>query len=479
MNDPRAHVVIVGAGITGLTAAHRLLNPLDGSSPLSRVTVIESSSHIGGKIRTSSFAGVDGVDEGPDSYLARVPAAGRLSREVGLADALTNPTAAHASVMHGGLHRIPDGLMMGIPTGALSLARSNLLSWRGKVRAALEPILPSSGDHRDSVGNFVRQRFGREVHELLVDPLVGGIYAADTANFSLATVPQLADLAHGRSVLLTARRRRAAAVASGPVFETPRAGLGALTAALAASIERCGGTIITDTTVSSVRRTGSTYSIDTDSTDTGSTTIDADFVIVTSPAAVSAPFLRPLSAELSDLLAPTEHASVVMVTVRATGKALARFEGMSGYLVPKPDQKRVTAASFGSNKWAHWRPDDDSMIMRVSLGRDGAPTHDLVHEWDDERLVRQVVDEMRDHTGVDIAPVEHRVTRWEHSFPQYRPGHLERVATMEAIVNTEAPGVHLAGASMRGIGIASCITQAETAAASILATIDSTTRLRD
>ena len=112
---------------------------------------------------------------------------------------------------------------------------------RSKVRAALEPILPSSGDHRDSVGNFVRQRFGREVHELLVDPLVGGIYAADTANFSLATVPQLADLSHGRSVLLTARRRRAAAVASGPVFETPRAGLGALTAALAWWAGHAGG----------------------------------------------------------------------------------------------------------------------------------------------------------------------------------------------------------------------------------------------
>ncbi|MEY3618891.1 MAG: protoporphyrinogen oxidase [Actinomycetota bacterium] len=484
MNDPRAHVVIVGAGITGLTAAHRLLNPLDGSSPSMRVTVIESSSHIGGKIRTSPFAGIDGVDEGPDSYLARVPAAGRLSRELGLADTLTNPTSAHASVMHGGLHRIPDGLMMGVPTGALALARGNLLSWRGKVRAAIEPILPSSGDHRDSVGNFVRQRFGREVHELLVDPLVGGIYAADTANFSLATVPQLADLAHGRSVLLTARRRRATAVASGPVFETPRAGLGALTDALATSIERRGGTIVTNTMVTSVRRTGDSYSIDTDSIGTnsivtGSATIDADFVVVASPAAMSAPFLRPLSAELSDLLAPTEHASVVMVTVRATGTALARFEGMSGYLVPKPDQKRVTAASFGSNKWAHWRPDDGSMIMRVSLGRDGAPTHDLVHEWDDERLVRQVVDEMRDHTGVDISPVEHRVTRWEHSFPQYRPGHLERVAAMESILKSEAPGVLLAGASMRGIGIAACITQAENAATSVLATVDSTSRLRD
>lgn len=474
MNDPRAHVVVIGAGITGLTVAHRLTNPVDGSESPVRVTLLESTSQVGGKIRTSSFAGVAGVDEGPDSYLARVPAAGRLARELSLGDALTNPTGAHASVMHRGLHRIPEGVMMGVPTGALTLARSGLLSWRGKVRAALEPILPSSGDHRDSVGNFIRQRFGREVHELLVDPLVGGIYAADTDDFSLATVPQLADLTHGRSVLLTARRRRASAVTSGPVFETPRAGMGALTDALVDSVRRRGGVIVTDSPVTAVTRNGHSYVVETNTT-----THSADGVIVASPAAGSAAFLRPLSGDLHDLLAPTELASVVMVTLRAVGDQLRRFDGMSGYLVPKPDQQRVTAASFGSNKWAHWRPPDGSMIMRVSLGRDGAPTHDLVHEWDDERLVRRVVDEMREHTGVDVVPVEHRVTRWENSFPQYRPGHLDRVAAMEAILRSEAPAVMLAGASMRGIGVASCITQAETAAATTLTTLRDAGRLRD
>jgi oxygen-dependent protoporphyrinogen oxidase len=168
-----------------------------------------------------------------------------------------------------------------------------------------------------------------------------------------------------------------------------------------------------------------------------------------------------------------------MVTLRANGPGLERFAGMSGYLVPKPDQQRVTAVSFGSNKWAHWKPADDSMIIRVSLGRDGAPTHDLVHEWDDERLVRRVVDEMRDHTGVHVVPTEHRVTRWPNSFPQYRPGHLDRVSRMETILTTEAPGVRLIGASMRGIGIAACITQAESAASSIRTTLAAADRLRD
>jgi len=119
------------------------------------------------------------------------------------------------------------------------------------------------------------------------------------------------------------------------------------------------------------------------------------------------------------------------------------------------------------------------MIVRVSLGRDGAPTHDLLHEWDDERLVRRVVDEMRVHTGVELSPTEHRVTRWPASFPQYRPGHLARVDAVENALRTTAPGVSMAGASMRGIGVASCITQAESAATRTLAILADATHLRD
>ncbi len=119
------------------------------------------------------------------------------------------------------------------------------------------------------------------------------------------------------------------------------------------------------------------------------------------------------------------------------------------------------------------------MIMRVSLGRDGARTDDLLHEWSDERLVEQVIDEVRSHTGVVFEPHEHRVTRWEASFPQYRPGHLERITHIESVLERDAPGVRLAGASIRGIGIAACITQAESAATAIRAHIARAEHLRD
>jgi oxygen-dependent protoporphyrinogen oxidase len=143
---------------------------------------------------------------------------------------------------------------------------------------------------------------------------------------------------------------------------------------------------------------------------------------------------------------------------------LEPFTGLSGYLVPKPVQDRVTAVSFGSNKWAHWKPADGSMILRVSMGRDGAPSDDLINTWDDEQLVQQVLDEVACHTGVSITAADHRVTRWPHSFPQYRPGHAKIVDKLEKSLLANAPGIHLAGASMRGIGIPACVSQANRAA---------------
>jgi oxygen-dependent protoporphyrinogen oxidase len=155
-----------------------------------------------------------------------------------------------------------------------------------------------------------------------------------------------------------------------------------------------------------------------------------------------------------------------MATIKTVETDLPKLAGLSGYLVPKPDQDRVTAASFGSNKWAHWKPSDGSMILRVSLGRDGAPTQDLIHEWDDERIVRQVVDEVSRHTQTSLTPDSFRVTRWPEAFPQYRPGHMKHVESVESALTQHNPGIFVTGASWRGIGIPACVAQAEKTAQS-------------
>lgn len=454
-------VVIIGGGITGLTTAYRLLTLARAesrTSPPLEVTVVEADDRLGGKIRTTDFAGFP-VEEGPDAYLARVPHAVALTRELGLGDQVTNPATGHAAVFHDGLHQIPPGLVLGVPSGAASLTRSSLLSVRGKIRAGLEPLLPSNGDPGDSIGVFVRRRLGREVHERLVDPLVGSIYGADTMNFSLEMVPQLAELSRDRSILLSARKRlKTVPPASAPVFETPRHGLGTVVESLRQHIERLGGTILIGTRAERIER-GQSYLVSTSGHHVRA--LDADVVVMCSPARVSAELVRPLDPAIAAAFEQWTHASVVIVTVRATTTSPELFTGLSGYLVPKPDQDRVTAVSFGSNKWAHWKPADDSLILRISLGRDGMPTDDLIGEWTDERLVQHSMDEVARHTRAAIDPLAHRVTRWPESFPQYRPGHVKRVEALEKALAIAAPGIFLAGASWHGIGLPACVADAQ------------------
>lgn len=452
-------VVVVGAGVTGLAVANRLVR--DGAGRVD-VTVVEAADRTGGLISTSPFAGLPAVDEAADAFLTRVPWARRLAEEVGLGDRLTSPTGAHASVWHRGLHRIPGDLMMGVPASTKAFATSGLFSLRGKMRAALEPFLPTTDDN-DSIGDYVRARFGDEIHELLVDPLVGSIYAADTDRFSLAAVPQIAALTAERSMLAAARRARARATQDGgvpgQVFATPRDGMGSLIAALETSVIARGGRIVTGTKVEAVERTGGSYTVTA-----GGTTFVCDAVVLCSPARHTAEVVRPLHGESADALSRWSHASVVLITMAIPRHQWPSNLDGSGYLVPKPDQRWVTAASFGSNKWEHWRPSDGSMVLRVSLGRDGLDVTDR----DDASLVNLALADLKLHLGRDFTPTETRVSRWLESFPQYRPGHFVDVERIEHALNSHAPGVVLAGASYRGIGIPACIQQATAAAERIL-----------
>lgn len=447
----RHHIIVIGAGITGLAAADVLADDHD-------VTVIDADDRTGGKLKASTFAGLPSVDEGADAYLVRVPHAAALSRRVGLgADDLVHPATAHASLWHRPrrgepqLFPLPEGLMLGVPTAARALLRSGLISPRGLVRAATEPLRPRSAVNHDNLGRWVRDRLGDEVHELLVDPLVGSIYAADTDRFSLATVPQLADLSSSRSLVLAARSRRRSAKQTGPIFEAPRAGMAALAARLEASLRSRGVQFVLGRAVTSLESCGAGYQVDE---------FVADAVVITVPARAVSGLLSTLAPTVAEIAGGIDAASVVMVSVAVPGCDWPTALSGSGYLVPKPDQDWVTAASFASNKWAHWRPDDGSMVLRISLGRDGRN----VDDWDDDRLVATALAETSRHIGRDLAPTAVRVTRWPQAFPQYRPGHLERVATAERDLARVAPGVAVGGGSWRGMGIPACVDQGQRAA---------------
>ncbi len=447
MTTERRRVLVVGGGISGLAAAVELVE-----DPSIEVELWEAADRLGGKIATSAFAGLDHVDEGADAFLTRVPHAVEFARRVGLdSEDLTAPTGATAMVWHDGLHSIPGGIVLGVPASIRPFITTSLLSWKGKLRAALEPLLPRT-DPDDSLGRLIRSRFGDEVHERLVDSLVGSIYATDTDRSSLAAIPQLAELASKhRSLLLggmAVRRRAPAAVTSAPIFGSPRHGMARLIDAAAAYVVARGGTIRTGTPVTTIEPVGAGWRVDDER---------FDAIVLASPARTTASLVSSVSPSASAGLASFEHADVIMVrlTVAATDWP-QRLAGRSGYLVPKPDQQHVTAASFGSQKWAHWAPSDESQILRVSLGRDRLPVAHL----DDEAVLRVTVEETGHHLGFDLRPGDTSVTRWLGAFPQYRPHHQRLVADVEHSLPST---IAIAGASYHGIGIPACIASAQKA----------------
>lgn len=434
--------LVVGGGITGLTAARDLIDGFD------HVELREADDRVGGKLRSSPFAGLAHVDEGADAYLLRAPDASRLAEEVGLTD-IVSPTSASASVWHDGLHDIPGGLVLGMPSKIRPFVTSSLLSWRGKARAALEPFLPAT-DPDDCLGTLVRARFGDEVQERLVDALVGSIYAADTDRWSLRAVPQLAALAGAhRSLLLAGRRRRAPSAGAGPIFGAPATSMGSLATAAADDATRRGVSIRAGAPVASLHRDGDGWRVDGDR---------FDAVVLATPASATARLLESVAPDSGAAIGAIETADVIMVRLVQPDWP-DRLAGRSGYLVPKPDQRLVTAASFASQKWAHWQP-ESGQLLRVSLGRDGLP---VLHLSDDEVLAA-VTDEVGRHLSIDLQPSELAITRWRAAFPQYRPHHHELVARARSMLPS---GLALAGASYDGIGVPACIASGRTAAETV------------
>jgi oxygen-dependent protoporphyrinogen oxidase len=447
------HVVIVGAGITGLAAAHHLLQ--QPHPP--RVTIVDGADRIGGIIQASPFAGLDSVDESADAFLTRTSSAMKLCAAVGLDHHLTSPAANHAYIWNNKMHAIPAGTVLGVPGSHKAIWNTKLLTTSGKLRASVEPLLPRAiGRSTDSLGAAMRSRCGNEVLERLVDPLVGSIYAADTDNFSVQGMPQVAELlAQPSSLMRAAHNAMQKRTSGGPVFATPMSGMSTLTRAVYDRIVEAGARVILSSPVRSIEPQGQSYVVHLETE-----SLQADAVILASPARHTAALVEQISSETSMQLQKFEHASVIMIALTISRSQWPQHLTGTGYLVPKPVQTGVTAVSFGSNKWAHWKTASDEMILRVSLGRDGAPMHHL----DDKALLEVALRDLRLHLGFDATPTNMRFTRWIESFPQYRPEHASRVDTLDKQLHESAPGIVLAGASYRGIGIPACINDGQRAA---------------
>jgi len=461
------HVVVVGGGISGLAAAWALVRSGD---PGLTVTVLEGSPRVGGKLRTTTVGGVV-VDAGAESMLARRSESIDLAREVGLGADLAPPSTATASLWtRGELRPMPRGHVMGVPGDLEPLAASGVLSAAGLARIPLDHVLASHRYEDDvAVGRYVAERMGHEVVDRLVEPLLGGVYAGNAYDISLAAaVPQLLPIAREGGSLVAGVRdllERGAGGPGGPVFMGIRGGIGRLPGAVAGAIVATGrGEIRTRATVRELRRTGTGWRVVVGPA-SAPESIDADAVVVAVPAAPAARLLAPHSPVAAVELSSIEYAGMALVTLAFRRADLDPVPAGSGFLVPPVDGRRIKASTFASNKWAWIRDaDPDTFVLRTSLGRAG---EEAVLQREDAELVADSLADLREAIGLRAEPVDTEVTRWGGGLPQYAVGHLGRVACVRDAVE-RLPGLAVCGAAYQGVGIPACVASGTEAAKTVL-----------
>jgi protoporphyrinogen/coproporphyrinogen III oxidase len=460
-------LVVIGGGITGLAAAHRALELARERGAALDLTLIEARERLGGTIATER---VDGflVEAGPDSFLSEKPWALALCRRLGVEDRLvrTDDRFRKVFVWFGGrLHPLPDGFQLLAPTAMRPFVTSSLFSLPGKLRMALDLVLPRGHADDESLGAFVRRRLGAEALERVAQPLVAGIYTADPDDLSLAaTMPRFLEVERrDRSIILGLRRALARAPLPGTsgarwsLFVTFAGGMEELVATLAARLPA--GAVVLKQRVSALAREGERWRVRT--AEGGA--FEAERVIVATEAHATACLVRYLDPALANLLGEIPYSSAATISLGYRRADVPHPLDGFGFVVPRSEGKALLAGTFSSVKYPGRAP-AGHVLLRGFLG--GMLNGAILAE-DDAALLRRARAELREALGITAEPVLTRLHRWPASMPQYRVGHLARA---EAIEHAAAalPGLALAGAAYRGVGIADCVRSGEAAAERVL-----------
>jgi oxygen-dependent protoporphyrinogen oxidase len=462
-------LVVVGAGISGLAAAHRAVERAREQGRPLELTVLEGADRVGGTIQTEQRDGFL-VEDGPDSFLSEKPWALALCQRIGLEERLmrTDDRFRRTFVVWGGrLHPLPAGFQLLAPTRLAPLLGSRLFSWPGKLRMACDLVLPRGGDPDESLGAFVRRRLGREALERVAQPLVAGIYTADPDELSLsATMPRFVEMERReRSVILALWRaaRKAPAQHAGTsgarwsLFVTLARGMDELVQALAARLPA--GAVRLKERVTGVAREDGRWRIATAS----GVAYEADALVLAPEAHQAARMLRYVDPALTHLLEGIPHASSATVSL-AYRRADVRhpLDGF-GFVVPHAERRPIIACTFSSVKYAGRAP-DGHVLLRVFLG--GA-LNEGVLQGDDTTLVRTAREQIGPLLGITAEPELARVARHARAMPQYHVGHAARAAAIEQAVSRH-PGLRLVGGAYRGVGIADCVRSGEEAVERLL-----------
>jgi oxygen-dependent protoporphyrinogen oxidase len=432
---------VVGGGVSGLVAAHTLASLGD------EVVLFEESNRLGGKLHTVDLEGAT-VEAGADCFVARDEHVVKLCRELEIED-LREPRSFGAWIWREGrLHPMPRQTFGGIPTSVGALLTARVLSLRGRFRALADLILPGPLTGPDiAVGSFVARRFGREVAEVFVDPLLAGTRAGTLDELSLAAAtPALDSVARRhRSVIRGLRRSDDAGP---PRFLAPAEGMGAIAQGLGERLKAAGAEARTGVSVTSIAPSAGGYRIST-----GDGMVEASGVVLAVPAYSAAEILRELAPKAARELAGIRYASVASIALAYPPGSVDLPPTGSGILVPRSEQGGIAACTWFSSKWPHLAPGDGTVVLRGFVGRAGRhPALDL----DDDGLAAWARAEMERMLEVRAAPVAHHVARWERGLPQYEVGHLERVGRIEGALRS-LPKMVVTGAAYRGSGVADCV----------------------
>lgn len=456
-------VAVVGGGIAGLVAAYDL------AAAGCEVTVLETSDHVGGKLRQAEVGGIT-VDVGAEAILARRPEGVDLVRDIGLIDDVEHPRTASASIWTRGALRPMPPTVMGVPADLPALLASGIVTSPPRSAPAAVP------DEDVSVASFVEQRLGREVVDRLIEPLLGGVYAGHSDRLSLrATAPQIlalgADLQGGAAQSLAERSRAQQSTQPAPVFFAPTGGVGTLPGAIVAS----GNFMVrTSTTVRGLQQlprddSGSPRWRLIIGPTTAIEHLEVDAVVVATPAPAASRLLSDVAPRAAFALAGVEYASVALVTFCLDG--VISHPG-SGFLAPPVDGRVIKGATFSSSKW-QWTRDAASgrSIVRTSIGRAGET---LLLQHDDENLVELALADLIAAVGPVGRVADAHVHRWGGGLPQYEVGHLDLVDDVDTDL-ASVEGLEVCGAAYRGVGIPAVIGTARVAAARLLGreTLDS------
>ncbi len=460
-------VVIIGGGITGLTAAFYAQEQVRKQNMDVEIVLLEGSSRLGGIIQTIRRDGFV-IEAGPDSFLQRKTPIMDLTLDLGLQEELveTNPESKGASILHNNkLHPIPKGFVLGIPTLWGPLLETELLTREGKARAVLDLFIPDrAGEDDESLGGFLERRLGKEVAKNVVEPLLSGIYAGDTQKLSLlATFPEFRTLERKYGSLIKGMRlsrkpkpdqtnNASIQNLSKSMFLSYRNGLSTLIERLEEVL-----TAVDVRTATKVERIDSNQNNHHVHLENGETLV-ADSVIMTTPAFVTKQLLHgfPSSQKLENI----SYVSVANVVLAFNAEDVnVPIEG-NGFVIPRNEHKNITACTLTSSKWLHTAP-KGKVLIRCYVGHAG---NESLVTMPDEQLVKECIGDLKEIMNLEAKPIFYEVTRLRKSMPQYLIGHKALLSEIRQALIDERPGIVLAGAAYEGVGIPDCVRQGKEAA---------------